>query len=161
MIVLIMGITGSGKTTIGTLLAQQLGWLFADADDFHSAANKEKMSHGIALTDADRMPWLRAIHDAMVRWDAAGQNAVVACSALKQVYREVLAEGVRAEFVYLRGSPDLILERLKHRHGHYATGSLVASQMEALEEPRDAHVVDIANTPAAIVEEIRRQLNLT
>ncbi|HEY2393783.1 MAG TPA: gluconokinase [Candidatus Angelobacter sp.] len=155
-----MGVTGAGKTTIGTLLARQLGWQFADADDFHTPANKEKMSHGIALTDADRGPWLEAIHDALLRWDTTGQNAVLACSALKQAYRELLSEGVNVKFVYLRGTEELILQRLGHRKGHYAKSDLVASQFAALEEPKDSYVVDIASDPQTQVEEIRRDLKL-
>jgi gluconokinase len=161
VIILIMGVTGAGKTTVGTLLAKQLGWQFADADDFHSPINKEKMSHGVALTDADRGPWLQAIHEAMVKWEASGQNAVVACSALKHAYRKLLREGVNAKFVYLRGTAELILQRLQERKGHYATGDLVASQFAALEEPKGAYVVDIAGPPESIVKEIRRQLSLT
>jgi len=155
-----MGVTGAGKTTVGTLLARQLGWQFADADDFHTPANKEKMSRGIALTDADRGPWLEAIHEAMLRWEASGQNAVLACSALKQDYRDRLSEGVDVKFVYLRGTAELILKRLGHRKGHYATGDLVASQFAALEEPKDSYIVDIASSPETQVEEIRRQLKL-
>ena len=160
MTIIIMGVTGSGKTTVGILLAQQLGWTFADADDFHTPANKEKMSKGIALSDADRGPWLEAIHDATARWQSAGQNAVVACSALKQAYRDLLSENVDVKFVYLRGTAELIIERLGHRKGHYAKVNLVASQFAALEEPKDSYVVDIAGSPETIVAEIRRQLNL-
>jgi len=160
VIIVVMGVTGSGKTTIGTLLAQQLGWNYADADDFHSPGNKEKMSRGIALTDADREPWLRSIHDAMVRWQDRGENVVLACSALKQRYRELLGEGVLAKFVYLRGTAELILSRLKQRKGHYATGDLVDSQFAVLEEPKDAVVVDIAADPSTIVGEIRRRMKL-
>ena len=155
-----MGVTGAGKTTIGSLLAQRLGWKFADADEFHSAANKEKMAKGIGLTDADRQPWLKAIHDAMAAWEKAGQNAVLACSALKHSYRQILRGGVDVQFVYLQGSAELILERLQRRKGHYATGELVASQFAALEEPRDAYVVDIGPDPETIVEEIRSRLKL-
>src|SRR4051812_24404070 len=104
MTIIVMGVTGSGKTTVGTLLAQQLGWIFADADDFHTPANKEKMSKGIALTDADRGPWLDAIHDAMARWQSGGTNAVVACSALKQAYRDLLRKNVAVKVVYLKGT---------------------------------------------------------
>jgi gluconokinase len=160
MTIIIMGVTGSGKTTVGTLLAKQLGWTFADADDFHTPANKEKMSKGIALTDADRGPWLEAIHDAIARWQASGQNAIVACSALKQAYRDLLSDNVDVKFVYLRGNAELIIKRLGHRKGHYAKENLVASQFEALEEPKDSYVVDISGTPEEIVAEIRRQLKL-
>lgn len=160
MTIIIMGVTGSGKTTIGSLLAHQLGWMFADADDFHTPANKEKMSKGIALTDADRGPWLDAIHDAIVRWEATGQNAVVACSALKQAYRDLLGENVDVRFVYLKGPAQLIIERLGHRKGHYAKENLVASQFEALEEPKDSYVADISGTPEEIVADVRHQLKL-
>ncbi len=160
MIVILMGVTGSGKTTVGKLLAQQVGWEFADADDFHTPANKEKMSRGEGLTDAERLPWLEAIHKAMVNWESSGQNTVLACSALKESYRGILSNGVSAQFVYLRGSAELILERLGHRKGHYATGELVASQFAALEEPQDAYVVDIASDPMTQVAEIRRDLKL-
>jgi len=156
-----MGVTGSGKTTVGTILAQQLGWIFLNADDFHSPANKEKMSQGIALSDADRMPWLECIHDAIVRWQANRQSAVLACSALKQAYRDLLSDKVDVKFVYLRGDAELIIKRLGHRQGHYAKENLVASQFEALEEPKNSCSVDISSTPEEIVAEIRRQLNLS
>jgi gluconokinase len=160
MIIILMGVTGSGKTTVGKLLAQQLGWQFADADDFHSTANKEKMSRGLGLTDADREPWLESIHKAMLRWEKSGRNAVLACSALRQAYRDLLSEDVSFELVYLRGTAELILERLGHRKGHYATGDLVASQFAALEEPKEAYMVNIAESPEAQVAQIRRRLNL-
>src|SRR5882724_4711566 len=160
MIVIIMGVTGAGKTTVGVLLAQQLGWQFADADDFHSAANKQKMSQGIPLTDADRMPWLQALNEAMVHWQVSGQNGVLACSALKQAYRERLSQGLTVKFVYLRGSADLILGRLQLRKGHYAKGDLVASQLTDLEVPQDSYVVDIDNDPESMVRGIRRGLKL-
>lgn len=160
MIIILMGITGSGKTTVGQLLARQMGWQFADADDFHSPANKEKMSRGLGLTDAERGPWLEAIHAAMLDWEKSAENAVLACSALKQAYRDLLSEDVNAKFVYLQGTAELILERLGHRKGHYATGELVASQFAALEEPKEAYIVDISASPQEQVAEIRRQLNL-
>ena len=160
MIVLIMGVTGAGKTTVGTLLAERLGWEFADADSFHSAANIEKMRQGIPLTDADRGPWLEAIHDAMVEWDKARQNVVLGCSALKRAYRQQLQEGVNVRLVYLRGDAALIRGRLQHRTQHYATADLVASQFAALEEPENAYVIDIAGTPEQLVAEIRQRLAL-
>ena len=161
MIVVIMGVTGSGKTTVGSLLAQQLGWGFADADRFHPPANIEKMRQGIGLTDADRIPWLKAIHDAMLQWQADGKNFVLACSALKLSYREVLREKVEPKFVYLRGSPTLIQTRLAHRTGHYAKADLLSTQFSDLEEPHDdSLVIDINHTPQEIVEEIRKKLFL-
>jgi gluconokinase len=161
LIVIVMGVTGAGKTTIGRLLAKELGWEFADADDFHSAANKEKMSQGIALDDADREPWLEAIRAAMLQWSAAHQNVVLACSALKGSYREKLEIGREVKFVYLKGSYETIYQRLLSRHGHFATEKILSSQFEALEEPADAIVVDIGKSPEEIVNEIRVRLKLS
>ncbi|MGH9510895.1 MAG: gluconokinase [Terriglobales bacterium] len=160
MIVIVMGVTGSGKTTVGTLLAEQLGWKFADADSFHSAANVEKMRRGIALDDADRAPWLAAMHAAMGQWSAENQNAVLACSALKGSYRGTLATGLDVKFVYLKGSYEVIYQRLISRHGHFATEKILRSQFQTLEEPNDAIVVDVSQPPERIVSEIRRNLNL-
>ncbi len=151
-----MGVQGSGKTTVGQALAARLGWNFADADDFHSTANKAKMSAGIPLTDEDRMPWLAAVRAAM---EKAGRNLVMACSALKEKYREQLVfPGMRV--VYLRGSQELIAARLQARQHHYAKLDLLPSQFEQLEEPRDAVVVDIAHSVDEIVEEIVAALAL-
>jgi gluconokinase len=156
VIILLMGVQGSGKTTVGQALAARLGWNFADADDFHSTANKAKMSAGIPLTDEDRMPWLAAVRAAM---EKAGRNLVMACSALKEKYREQLVfPGVRV--VYLRGSQELIAARLQARQHHYAKLDLLPSQFEQLEEPRDAVVVDIAHSEDEIVEEIVAALAL-
>src|SRR5580658_1786376 len=102
MFVLVMGVTGSGKTTVGKLLAQRMGWIFLDADDFHSSANREKMHRGIPLSDADRAPWLDAIHDEMLRRNHDGENIVLACSALKQEYRDILGAGLNMKIAYLR-----------------------------------------------------------
>ena len=161
MIVIVMGVTGAGKTTIGSLLAQGLGWEFVDADDFHSAANKEKMSRGIPLDDADREPWLEAIRAGMLQWSAAHQNVVLACSALKGSYREKLEIGREVKFVYLKGSYEVIYQRLLSRHGHFATEKILSSQFVALEEPADAIVVDIGKSPEEIVNEIRVRLKLS
>ncbi|HEX4425311.1 MAG TPA: gluconokinase [Terriglobales bacterium] len=160
MIVIVMGVTGSGKTTIGELMARQLGWEFVDADSFHSAANKEKIHQGIALTDADRAPWLQAMRDAIVDWIANGKNVALACSALKVAYRQELAVNADVKFVYLKGSYALIAKRLQSRHGHYASESILASQFATLEEPEDAVVVDIDQAPEEIVGEIREKLGL-
>ena len=160
MIVVVMGVTGSGKTTAGKLLAQRLGWEFADADDFHSAANKEKMHRGIPLTDADRVPWLEAMHVWLLQGVAEKRNAVLACSALKQGYRELLLRGIDARLVYLKGSYELIRQRLLARKGHFADEHILAAQFADLEEPTDAMVVDITPPPESIVEEICRRLNL-
>ncbi len=160
MIIVVMGVTGSGKTTIGNLLARRLGWEFADADDFHSPANKEKMHKGIPLTDADRLPWLAAMHDQIAKWVALKQNVALACSALKQSYRQLLWNGPEVRFVYLKGSYELIAERLRARKGHFADGHILAGQFAGLEEPSDAVVVDIGVSPEEIVDEISRRLGL-
>ncbi len=149
-----MGTTGVGKTTIGTLLAAQLGWDFFDGDRFHPLANVEKMRHGIPLDDADRLPWLDAIRDAMLRWNSENRNVVLACSALKRIYRERLSvPGLR--IVYLKGSYDLIQERLRMRHGHFATDKILAGQFADLEEPEEAFTVDVTGSPQEIVAKIR------
>jgi gluconokinase len=160
MIVVIMGVTGSGKTTVGTLLAQNLGWEFADADNFHSPANVEKMRLGIPLGDADRAPWLASLRQAMEQWIAKGKNVVLACSALKKSYRDQLSIGSDVNFVYLKGSYDLIDQRLRLRHGHFATDTILAGQFNDLEEPDDAVTVSIDQSPEAIMAEIERRLGL-
>jgi len=160
VIIVVMGVTGSGKTTVGTLLAARLAWLFADADDFHSAANKEKMHKGIPLTDADRLPWLASMHEQIAKWIAAKQNAVLACSALKRSYRQRLWDGPEVKYVYLRGSYELIAERLRARKGHFADEHILAGQFADLEEPNDALIVEISASPDNIVAEICRRLDL-
>ena len=148
-----MGVVGAGKSTVGSLLAQRLGWQFADADDFHPAANVEKIRRGIPLDDSDRAPWLAALRNVMLHWNSQGQNAVLACSALKRKYRDVLrVDGVN--FVYLKGDCELIQRRLRARHGHFASDSILKSQFEDLEKPTDAITVEIDKTPEAIVSEI-------
>jgi gluconokinase len=160
MIVIVMGTTGSGKTTIGTLLAKRQGWEFVDADDFHPAANVEKMKHGIPLTDADREPWLKALHDRIVEWNTEARNMVLACSALKKSYRDELRASPDVKFVYLKGSYELFSQRVLARKGHFAKQDLLASQFATLEEPTDAITVDAAPSPEQIVAEVRRQLGL-
>jgi gluconokinase len=158
MIILVMGTTGSGKSTVGEMLARRLGWQFLEGDDFHSAANKEKMHRGIPLNDADRAPWLAAIHAEMVRQTQQGRNAVVACSALKQEYRNELRGALDMKTVYLKGSPEVLREHIEGRHGHFAGESLLPSQLATLEEPTDAVVVDVSETPQQIVDEICARL---
>lgn len=156
-----MGTTGAGKTTIGTMLAAQLNWQFADADTFHPAANVEKMSHGIPLNDADRAPWLEAMRKAILDWIAAGKNVVLACSALKRAYREQLRPSPEIKIVYLKGDYALFAERIRHRHGHFAGPGILAGQFADLEEPDDAITIDAAKSPGEIAWEIRKRLALS
>jgi gluconokinase len=160
MIVIVMGVVGAGKTTIGRLLAEQLSWEFADADDFHPKSNVEKIRHGVSLTDEDRAPWLAALHEAITGWIREDRNVVLACSALKRRYRQELDAGPQVRFVYLKGSASLIAERLRARRGHYAGEQILASQFADLEEPEDAVTVDIDASPEEIVAEIRQKLGL-
>lgn len=157
MIVLVMGVTGSGKSTVARLLAERLGWVFLEADDFHSAENRQKMHQGIHLTDADRLPWLAAIHAELVRLDTGGKNAVLACSALNEDYRHRLLGGLRAQVVYLKGSMELIRTRISGRKGHFAGESILADQFATLEPPHNAVVVDVSESPEEIVKEIIRK----
>jgi len=160
LVILIMGVEGSGKTTVGKLLAQALGWMFVDADDFHSAANREKMSRGVPLDDADRRPWLQAIHDFVAEQAGGGRNVVLACSALKENYREQLRQGLDIKVVYLKGSFDLFFSRLQKRQVHFAHESLLASQFASLEEPADAVTIDASLPATAIVKQIESALRL-
>ena len=155
MIVLLMGVSGAGKTTVGTMLASQLGWEFADADDYHPAANVEKMRNGIPLTDADREPWLESLRSLIAAWMAAGKSAVLACSALKQEYRDRLMVGESVRVVYLKADRELLRERLLLRRGHYMKEGMLESQIETLEEPEDALVLDARLSVEDIVREIR------
>lgn len=159
MIIVLMGVSGSGKTTIGKRLAKRLDCGFSDADEFHSAANVEKMRRGMALNDEDRGPWLAAIRDAIAARRASGASHVFACSALRERYRAVLAGHDRdVVFVYLKGSADVIGERLTSRQGHFFDSALLASQFDALEEPHDALVIDVCATPGDIVETLLAKL---
>ena len=160
MIVIVMGTTGSGKTTIGTLLAKRLGWEFADADDFHPPANVQKMKHGIALTDADRSPWLQTLRDKIVQWHAEGRSAILACSALKQSYRDELRATSDVKFVYLKGSYELFSKRVLARKGHFAKQDLLASQFADLEEPTDAITIDARESREEMVYEVCLKLGL-
>jgi len=160
VIAIIMGTTGAGKTTIGTMLATQLNWQFADADTFHPPANIEKMSHGTPLNDADRAPWLEAMRKAIIEWIAVGKNVVLACSALKRAYRDELRTSPEVKIIYLKGTYALFAERIRHRHGHFAGEAILAGQFADLEEPTDAITIDAAQSPEQIVAEIRKRLAL-
>ncbi len=142
------------------MLAQRQGWKFADADDFHPHSNVEKIRNGIPLDDADREPWLEHLRAAIVQWIAAGENVVLACSALKRSYRDQLTVGPDVKFVYLQGSASMISGRLRERHGHFAGEAILASQLADLEEPKDAVTVSIDAAPQQIVDQIRKQLSL-
>jgi len=155
LIIVVMGVAGSGKTTVGSLLASDLGWEFADADDYHSPANVEKMRSGRPLTDADRGPWLESLRVRIVQWLESGKNAVWACSALRQVYRDRLQVSEQVHFVFLKGERDLLCNRLLQRPDHYMKRAMLESQLNTLEEPADAFVVDASLAPAEIVQAIR------
>ncbi len=154
MVILVMGVEASGNTTVGILLAQALGCMFVDADDFHSAANKEKMGRGVPLDDADRGPWLNAIHGFVKEQAAAGHNIVLGCSALKESYRDRLRQGLEMKVVYLKGSFALFYSRLQERRGHFAKETLLASQFASLEEPTDAATIDASLPETEIVKQI-------
>jgi gluconokinase len=161
MVILLMGVSGSGKTTIGKMLAQKQQWQFRDADDFHPQSNKDKMQRGEALTDVDRYPWLELLRQEIDRAFQANIELILACSALKAVYRQILADDSdRVRFVYLKGSFELIQQRLKERHGHFMNPDLLESQFDDLEEPEGAIVVDISESPEASVKQIQDKLNL-
>ncbi|MBW4551261.1 MAG: gluconokinase [Aphanocapsa sp. GSE-SYN-MK-11-07L] len=161
MVILVMGVSGSGKTTIGQLLASSLDWQFSDADDFHPSANIQKMSHGIPLVDADRLPWLQTLKQAINEWLKTGTNVVLACSALKSSYRQFLCQdSEQVKLVFLKGSFELIYQRLVKRHEHYMQTDLLQSQFEALEDPENALQIEIDQSPTAIVQQIRTDLNL-
>jgi gluconokinase len=157
MIVVLMGVTGSGKTTIGTLLAERTGAIFADADDYHPAANKQKMAAGHPLNDDDRQPWLEALNRLMRGWLETGKSGVLACSALKEKYRTTLAAGMpdgSVSFVWLDGSPELRAERLSERHHEFMNPKLLESQLETLEPPKHALRIVNDRAPEEIVSQI-------
>lgn len=161
MVILIMGVSGSGKTTIGESLASELNWKFKDADEFHPAANIEKMRQGIPLNDDDRRPWLQALRQAIDEALQTNVNLILACSALKAAYRQVLGEpSDQVKFVYLKGSFELIEQRLQQRQGHYMKANLLLTQFDALKEPTDAIAVEIDQSSSAIVQQIKNCLHL-
>src|SRR5579884_3424814 len=161
MILLLMGVSGSGKTTVGRLLAENLAWKFVDADDYHPPANKEKMHRDIPLTDADRAPWLATLRQLIDQWHSSGENVVLACSALKQSYRDQLGFGHNRPpeliLAYLKGSIETIRQRIAHRREHFMNPDLLQSQFDALEEPRDAILVDVGPPSEEIADELASQ----
>jgi gluconokinase len=161
MILVLMGVTGSGKTTIGKMLAAETGWRFADADDFHSEANKAKMHAGIPLTDEDRIPWLNSLHQLLLGWYESGISGILGCSALKASYRAMLTPqipSVNLRFILLEVSRTALEERLKGRRNHYMNPDLLQSQLETLEVTPDLMRVDAEGPPQNIVQEILDQL---
>jgi gluconokinase len=161
MILVLMGVSGAGKTTLGSLLAARIGWAFEDADDYHSTESRRKMAAGIPLTDTDRWPWLKVLHERMLEHRRTGENAILACSALTQQYREVLAGGFaenEMRFVYLHAPGALIKERMKARHHPYMNPDLLDSQLATREVPSDAWSVAVTGIPEEAVEQIRARL---
>ena len=156
-----MGVSGSGKTTIGRALADELGWTFLDADDFHPPASVAKMAAGVALSDEDRWPWLDRLAGELRALDERGRHVVLACSALKQEYRDRLKRAGELRWAYLKGDAATIELRLAKRRGHYMPASLLASQFATLEEPAEAIVVDIRKSIAAQVAQIAASLRST
>jgi gluconokinase len=163
VVVIICGVSGAGKTTIGALLAREVGWRFYEADDFHSPANVEKMRRGISLTDEDRQPWLESLRVLIERCLASGENAVLACSALKKAYRDRLRVSAAVKIVFLRGTYALISDRLRQRRGHFMNPALLKSQFADLEEPQaaeDAVVIELGRDPRELIAEIKARLRL-
>lgn len=155
MIVVLMGVSGSGKSTVGRLLAARLGWTFFEGDDYHPAKNIQKMSRGIALSEEDRLPWLARIKREIDSYSAQRCDAVWACSALRRRYRQMLAVGVSdIRFVYMKGDEEVIRERMDTRSNHYMKVTMLASQLASLEEPDTAIVVDIRSSPVDIASQI-------
>jgi gluconokinase len=161
MVVVLMGVSGAGKTTIGTLLAEREGCVFADADDYHPAANKAKMAAGNPLNDEDRQPWLEKLNEVMREWFESGKGGVLACSALKDKYRKTLASGMpegTVQFVLLDGSKEMLAERLAARSHEYMNPKLLDSQLATLEKPEDAICVVNDRAPEVVVDEILEKL---
>ena len=163
MVVIIFGVSGAGKSTIGQLLAQELGWRFYEADDLHSQANLEKMRQGVPLTDQDRWPWLESLRELIKRCIGTGEDAVLACSALKEAYRRYLQVNTEVKLVFLRGNYGLIAEQLRRRRRHFMNPGLLQSQFADLEEPRPGEatiVIELGRSPRQLVQEIKRKLRI-
>ena len=159
MILVLMGVSGCGKTTVGEILGEQLGWQFNDADDFHPPSNVAKMRAGHALTDEDRWPWLNRLNALLRASELGGKDTILACSALRQVYRDRLEQGCKdVRWFFLKGTFELIQSRLAARKGHYMNPVLLRSQFATLEEPANATVIDIAAAPDALVAQIRNAI---
>jgi gluconokinase len=157
MIVILMGVAGSGKSTVAKALAELSGWAFAEGDDYHSEANRQKMHSGIPLTDEDRIPWLTSLHDVLVAWQRNGVDGVLTCSALKQSYRDLLVKDLPAgshRFVLLQVPKAVLEARMRHRPGHFMNPGLLQSQLDTLEMPSDALRVDATQPPEAVAREI-------
>ena len=163
MILILFGVSGVGKTTIGSLLSAHLGWRFEDADNYHSAANKQKMQSGVPLTDQDRNPWLQSLNQRLLALARDGENVVLACSALKQQYRSILAADLppaEFRFVLLDAPPDLIAKRILERNHQYMNPGLLPSQLATLEVPSDVCRISVAGPPQEAVDEIIERLHL-
>jgi gluconokinase len=159
--VILMGVAGSGKTAVGMQVARTLDWIFLDADDFHPPANIEKMKHGIPLNDQDRAPWLQRLHDELRDQIAKEHSVILACSALKESYRNVLRDEVTPpKFIYLDVDPETISARLQHRSAHFFPKELMESQFAALEKPKDAIIVDARKPLAEVVDQVIHSLGL-
>jgi carbohydrate kinase (thermoresistant glucokinase family) len=158
MILVVMGVAGVGKTTVGEELARRLECKFVDADTYHSPENILKMSRGEGLTDEDRAPWLKILHRVLADFERREESVVLACSALKQTYRVEIGAGLPVIWIYLKADPDKIRERLLERHGHYASARLLESQLAALEEPIDAIVVNADNPPDSEIDEVMKKV---
>lgn len=162
MIVILMGVTASGKSTIASELVRLTGWSFAEADDYHSEANKAKMRDGHPLNDADRAPWLASLHGVIVDWVNKGRNGIMTCSALKQAYRDVLISGLpegTCRFVLLEAPFGVLEKRIRNRPGHYMNPNLLQSQIDTLEQPKDALRVKATGPPAEVAQNILDQLS--
>ena len=158
MVIILFGVAGSGKTTVGKLLAQRLEWSFYDGDDFHPKENIQKIKKGVPLTDQDRMPWLLSIREFI---DERDEDMVFACSALKKSYRDILrGSSGEIEFIYLKGTKEVILQRLEDREGHFAGPDILDSQFRDLEEPEHAVTEEVTKNPEAIVSDIIKLLDL-
>jgi carbohydrate kinase (thermoresistant glucokinase family) len=156
--IIVMGVSGCGKTSVGRLLAEHLGWSYIESDEYHSPGDIEKMSSGVPLNDEDRWPWLKRLHDVLLEHSAKNHPVVLACSALKQSYRDLLVTSLdNVFFVFLKGDFELIHQRMRQRQ-HYMKADMLRSQFEALEEPRNAMIMDIQQSPEKIVEKILAQI---